>query len=105
SQQTPQQRTDGQLSEQINMTSDIVTGLRRRTGFAYQYRLTDTPPNSWFNITELNGVYYLQVVTPLGTLRIQNLSTGAVLHDVTYPYFSFSSKASIRSVVLGNAIY
>ena len=79
SQQTPQQRTDGQLSEQINMTSDIVTGLRRRTGFAYQYRLTDTPPNSWFNITELNGVYYLQVVTPAGTLRIQNLSTGAVL--------------------------
>ena len=105
SQQTPQQRTDGQLSEQINMTSDIVTGLRRRTGFAYQYRLTDTPPNSWFHITELNGVYYLQVVTPAGTLRIQNLSTGAVLHDVTYPYFSFSNKSSIRSVVLGNAIY
>lgn len=105
SQQTPQQRTDGQLSEQINMTSDIVTGLRRRTGFAYQYRLTDTPPDSWFHITELNGVYYLQVVTPNGTLRIQNLSTGVVLHNVTYPYFSFASKASIRSVVLGNAVY
>ena len=32
SQQTPQEREDGQLGEQVNMLSDPVTGLRRRGG-------------------------------------------------------------------------
>lgn len=32
SQQTPRERTNGQLTEQNNMMSDPVTGLRRRPG-------------------------------------------------------------------------
>lgn len=105
SQQTPQQRTDGQLSEQINMTSDIVTGLRRRTGFAYQYTIPTTISTSWFDIVELNGVYYMQTVTPAGQLRIFNLETGTNVLTLYDPYFAFNNKASIRSTILGNAVY
>ena len=105
SQQTPQQRTDGQLSEQINMTSDIVTGLRRRTGFAYQYKLQSIPSSSWFDIIELNGTYYLQTITTSGYLRIRNLETGVNVHTLYNPYFTFTNKASIRSTILGNAVY
>lgn len=105
SQQTPQQRTDGQLSEQINMTSDIVTGLRRRTGFAYQYTIPTTPSTSWFDIVELNGVYYIQTITPAGKLRIFNLETGTNVLTLDNPYFAFDNKASIRSTILGNAVY
>ena len=105
SQQTPQQRTDGQLSEQINMTSDIVTGLRRRTGFAYQYTIQTTPSTSWFDIVELNGVYYIQTITPAGKLRIFNLETGTTVLTLDKPYFAFTNKASIRSTILGNSVY
>lgn len=105
SQQTPQQRTDGQLSEQINMTSDIVTGLRRRTGFAYQYTLQSKPSSSWFDIVELNGTYYLQVVGNQGYLRVHNLETGANVLTLFSSYFTFSNKSSIRSTILGNSVY
>lgn len=105
SQQTPQQRTDGQLSEQINMTSDIVTGLRRRTGFAYQYTLQNRHSSSWFEIVELNGIYYLQVVEKQGQLLIYNLETGILVRSLSNAYFTFNNKASIRSTILGNAVY
>ena len=35
SQQIPRERLPGQLSEQINMVSDLVTGIRRRPGIQY----------------------------------------------------------------------
>uniref|UniRef100_UPI004048697E phage nozzle protein n=1 Tax=Serratia quinivorans TaxID=137545 RepID=UPI004048697E len=33
SQQVPDKRLDGQVSNQLNMVSDALTGLRRRKGF------------------------------------------------------------------------
>lgn len=35
SQQIPRERLPGQLSEQVNMVSDLVTGIRRRPGIKY----------------------------------------------------------------------
>ena len=35
SQQIPRERLPGQLSEQVNMVSDLVTGIRRRPGIQY----------------------------------------------------------------------
>ena len=49
SQQTPQEREDGQLSTQVNMVSDIVNGLRRRGGFKAQ-AILDVDPSSFFNV-------------------------------------------------------
>lgn len=101
SQQTPQQRTDGQLSEQINMTSDIVTGLRRRTGFKIQHDL-NVSPLSKFDIVQLDGEYYVQVVEPTGRLVVARLSDMEILHDTVYPYLTNTSKGSIRSTISRN---
>lgn len=101
SQQTPQQRTDGQLSEQINMTSDIVTGLRRRTGFKIQHDL-NVSPASKFDIVQLDGEYYIQAVEPTGRLVVARLSDMEILHDTVYPYLTNTSKGSIRSTISRN---
>lgn len=101
SQQTPQQRTDGQLSEQINMTSDIVTGLRRRTGFKMQHAL-NVNPLSKFDIVQLDGEYYIQVVEPSGRLVVARLSDMEILHDTVYPYLINTGKGSIRSTISRN---
>lgn len=98
SQQIPQERTDGQLGEQVNMLSDIVSGLRRRTGFKYQGTL-DVVPSSAFNITQLNGEYYVQAVTPEGTLNIYRVSTGELIHTSQHDYLKHTRKSSIRNAV------
>ena len=104
SQQTPQEREDGQLSTQVNMLSDIVNGLRRRGGLKLQAVL-DTPPDSFFNVLQLSGEYYVQSVSKDGTLRIFRLNTGEVVHTSNIPYLVNESKASIRSTITRNQCF
>lgn len=42
SQQTPRERINGQLTQQLNMMSDPVTGLRRRPGLQYKANIEAT---------------------------------------------------------------
>lgn len=104
SQQTPQEREDGQLSTQVNMLSDVVNGLRRRGGLKLQAVL-DTPPDSFFNVTQLSGEYYVQSVSKDGTLRIFRLNTSEVVHTSNIPYLVHESKASIRSTITRNQCF
>ncbi|WP_236452266.1 hypothetical protein, partial [Escherichia coli] len=73
SQQTPQERSDGQLGAQLNLLSDAVTGLRRRGGVKFQAKLAGIPNNSYIRLIDINGVNYIMIVdTVTGTLKIYN---------------------------------
>ena len=76
SQQTPQEREDGQLGEQVNMLSDPVTGLRRRSGVKHTRNLPANSSASFIELVEM-GVQHRAVII--------NTTTGActVVHDVS----------------------
>jgi len=101
SQQTPQERLDGQLGAQVNMLSDPVNGLRRRTGTKLHGRM-QVPSGSKFELVQLGGEYYIQCVTPAGRLVITRFSDMEVLHDSQYPYLVHSNKGTIRSTISRN---
>lgn len=101
SQQTPQERLDGQLGAQVNMLSDPVNGLRRRTGTKLHGRM-DVPSGSKFELVQLGGEYYIQCVTPVGRLVITRFSDMEVLHDSQYPYLVHTNKGTIRSTISRN---
>lgn len=104
SQQTPQERLDGQLGAQVNMLSDPVNGLRRRSGFKLHGRL-NVPKGSKFDLVQLAGEYYIQCVTPDGRLVIVRFSDMGVLHDSQYPYLVHTNKGTIRSTISRNQTY
>ena len=104
SQQTPQERLDGQLGAQVNMLSDPVNGLRRRTGFKLHGGI-DVPPESKFDLVQLGGEYYIQVVTPDGRLVIVRFSDMMLVHDSQYPYLVHNAKGSIRSTLSRNQCF
>ena len=104
SQQTPQERLDGQLGAQVNMLSDPVNGLRRRSGFKLHGQL-DVPKGSKFDLVQLGGEYYIQCVTPAGRLVIVRFSDMEVLHDSQYPYLVHTNKGTIRSTISRNQTY
>jgi len=101
SQQTPQERLDGQLGAQVNMLSDPVNGLRRRTGTKLHGRM-QVPKGSKFELVQLGGEYYIQCVTPDGRLVITRFSDMEVLHDSQYPYLVHTNKGTIRSTISRN---
>lgn len=101
SQQTPQERLDGQLGAQVNMLSDPVNGLRRRTGTKLHGRM-NVPSGSKFELVQLGGEYYIQCVTPDGRLVITRFSDMEVLHDSQYPYLVNANKGTIRSTISRN---
>lgn len=71
SQQTPQEREDGQLGAQVNMLSDPVTGLRRRGGVKFKRHLVGDNPNGFLDIVEFSGSQrVLSIDTFTGTLRV-----------------------------------
>ena len=59
SQQVPDKRLDGQLSNQFNMVSDALTGLRRRKGFEFMRLLENYDNNTRFWWFSISGASYL----------------------------------------------
>ena len=104
SQQTPQERLDGQLGAQVNMLSDPVNGLRRRSGFKLHGKL-DVPKDTKFDFIQLGGEYYIQCVTSTGRLVIVRFSDQAVILDAQYPYLVNTNKGTIRSAISQNQCY
>lgn len=73
SQQTPQEREDGQLGAQLNMLSDPVTGLRRRSGVKYREAISTINPSSYIRIINLDGVQRIIAIdTVAGKLHVFN---------------------------------
>lgn len=104
SQQTPQERLDGQLGAQVNMLSDPVNGLRRRSGFKLHGRL-NVPKDTKFDFIQLGGEYYIQCVTSAGRLVIVRFSDQAIILDAQYPYLVNTNKGTIRSAISQNQCY
>ena len=104
SQQTPQERLDGQLGAQVNMLSDPVNGLRRRSGFKLHGKL-DVPKDTKFDFIQLGGEYYIQCVTSAGRLVIVRFSDQAIILDAQYPYLVNTNKGTIRSAISQNQCY
>lgn len=98
SQQTPQERRDGQLGEQLNMVSDKVTGLRRRGG-VFLDSILERNPNCYFKIVTLVGEPYILSIDPvLGTLFVKHLTkTTAATQLYENDYFKAKSKTSFRT--------
>lgn len=109
SQQTPQEREDGQLGEQVNMLSDPVTGLRRRGGTKFTQAIPYRSAKSYIQLVEIGGEHRAIII---------DTSTGqvSVVHDISNPdsprtdlqsnYFqAIKGKASIRSAVIRDKMY
>ena len=99
SQQTPQERGDGQLGAQVNMVSDIAAGLRRRGGIKFDRVLNNIEAGSYIRLVELAGTTYIIIVeVGLGKVSVINYLTGATT-TFTNTYFQASSKVSIKSTI------
>lgn len=99
SQQTPQERADGQLGSQLNMLSDPVTALRRRGGIKLHAVLNDLDKNSYIRMTEILGGTYITVIdTVQGSLSVYTFD-GNLKAAIQNDYFKAQSKASIRTTV------
>ena len=99
SQQTPQERADGQLGAQVNMLSDPVTALRRRGGIKYHAVLKGLDKRSYIKMTEILGDTYITVIDPIqGTLSVYTFD-GVLKRTVQNDYFKAISKSSIRTTV------
>lgn len=99
SQQTPQERADGQLGSQLNMLSDPVTALRRRGGIKLHAVLEDLDKSSYIRMTEILGDTYITVIdTAKGSLSVYTFD-GVLKSTIQNDYFKARSKSSIRTTV------
>ena len=99
SQQTAQERRDGQLGEQVNMLSDKVTGLRRRGGVLLDH-IIEQDPNCYFRVVTLGGEPYIVSINPtLGTLYVKHLRNhnASLIKTFTNDYFKAKNKTSLRT--------
>lgn len=99
SQQTPRERTNGQLTEQTNMMSDPVTGLRRRPGLKRQTSSTASTfqPNQIYSQYLQIGDTAVNVIinTADGTLQAYDVNW---VKKLTYQdnYFKAADARSIN---------
>lgn len=99
SQQTPQEREDGQLGSQINMLSDAVTGLRRRGGVKYHAKLAGLNHTAYIRVVELGGELFIMAIDVVsGTLYVYKFD-GTLIKTYQNNYLKAVGKASIRSTV------
>ena len=108
SQQTPQEREDGQLGEQINMLSDPVTGLRRRGGVKFGAYLPTMKPHWYIEvINHLGALLTVIIDVDTGTLYTFNGLTDSALHGrFIEPYFKTTKgKGSIKTTIVNNKLY
>lgn len=106
SQQTPQDRSDGQLGEQVNMLSDIVTGLRRRSGTKFLGELSGTSSTDFIHNIYLYGVNYLVCIDiKLGVLRLFDTNATLLYTSSAYDYLKASDGASLRVTVARDNLF
>lgn len=106
SQQDPKDRLDGQLTQQINMTSDPVYGLRRRGPLRYEGQVPTIwePDQIAVLNTYITGELVMVTVSTAGNIGVV-AKDGTLRWAQNVPYLKASSKAAIRFAVLNNEIY
>jgi hypothetical protein len=108
SQQAPQDRLPGQLEAQVNMTSDLVGGLRRRASVGVVADLgtfSATNKVKQYN-TDMGGVAVSIVVdSGTGTLRVVEENSGTILGTFSNTYLVDAVARSLRLVTLNDAVF
>lgn len=108
SQQVAKDRVDGQNEEQLNMTSDLVTGPRKRApvrAIAQLGAYTD-PAKITSHRTNIGGEDVLLLVdTSSGKLQVVRESDGTQLYTSTNSYLVAASCKSIRFAGLGEELF
>src|SRR5690554_4706426 len=111
SQQVPRARLPGQLTEQTNMLSDPVTGLRRRPGIEYLYA-QDTGQSDgadsdsiFAQFTDIAGSQcHIMVNTKLGEVYIRDVNYNLEKTFQT-DYLKATSARSIRAASVGDSLF
>ena len=105
SQQVPDKRLDGQVSNQLNMVSDALTGLRRRKGFEL-LRFLDSPDDARFWWFSISGASYLIAHNySTGSIRVysdKGILVGSIQNDYligAYQDFQYTSVSGLGAVL------
>jgi hypothetical protein len=106
SQQIPFGRLEGQLSEQLNMLSDRVTGVRRRPGAEYKQLINTVPSTSLssFFIEQGDLGYHVFINNVTGGIFIYDTSF-TLIHTGQSAYFIAALANDIRTVTLGGVTW
>lgn len=110
SQQSPTERLAGQCSEQVNMLSDPVTGVRRRPSTEYVGTLTElgviSSSELFTAVYEAVGGAQLLAINPAtGAWAVRDTSTGLTVHSGVDTYFIAPYASALQSVSLGGVLY
>ena len=105
SQQVPDKRLDGQVSNQLNMVSDALTGLRRRKGFELLRFLenSDDARFWWFSIS--GASYMIAHDYSTGSIRVysdKGILVGSIKNDYligAYQDFQYTSVSGLGAVL------
>lgn len=110
SQQVPDKRLDGQVSNQLNMVSDALTGLRRRKGFELLRFLENSNDARfwWFSIS--GASYLIAHDASTGTIRVysdKGILVGSIQNDYligAYQDFQYTSVSGLGAVLNTQAV-
>lgn len=105
SQQVPDKRLDGQVSNQLNMVSDALTGLRRRKGFELLRFLENSNDARfwWFSIS--GASYLIAHDYSTGTISVysdKGILVGSIQNDYligAYQDFQYTSVSGLGAVL------
>ena len=105
SQQVPDKRLDGQVSNQLNMVSDALTGLRRRKGFEL-LRFLENSDNTRFWWFSISGASYLSAHNySTGTISVysdKGILVGSIKNNYLigeYQDFQYTSVSGLGAVL------
>ena len=105
SQQVPDKRLDGQVSNQLNMVSDALTGLRRRKGFEL-LRFLENSDNTRFWWFSISGASYLSAHNySTGTIHVysdKGILVGSIQNNYligAYQDFQYTSVSGLGAVL------
>ena len=105
SQQVPDKRLDGQVSNQLNMVSDALTGLRRRKGFEL-LRFLENSDNARFWWFSISGASYLIAHNySAGIIRVysdKGILVGSIKNNYligAYKDFQYTSVSGLGAVL------
>ena len=110
SQQVPDKRLDGQVSNQLNMVSDALTGLRRRKGFELLRFLENSNDARfwWFSIS--GASYMIAHDYSTGIIRVysdKGILVGSIQNNYligAYQDFQYTSVSGLGAVLNTQAV-
>ena len=109
SQQLQRERLEGQVSAQVNMLSDLVTGVRRRPGSELKKVLAYGNAQAGRILSWDGDIAGRRIKTVLngvdGVLRLYSDDWSTVIAELYSPYFVFTDRTMIQHTVTDDRMY